>query len=48
MQEFMGSMAGFKNTCSDVAFTKLVEGVFTACSGKIIATNVIQEALETK
>ena len=45
MEEFMCALAEFKNTCSDAAFAKLVEGIFTACSGQIIASNVLKDAL---
>ncbi|KAG2441133.1 hypothetical protein HXX76_003985 [Chlamydomonas incerta] len=45
-QEFMCAMAEFRHTVSDEAFGRLVEGIFSACAGRAIASNVLREALE--
>ncbi|KAG2450305.1 hypothetical protein HYH02_004812 [Chlamydomonas schloesseri] len=47
-QEFMCAMAEFRHTVSDEAFGRLVEGIFSACAGRAIASNVLKEALEQK
>lgn len=47
-EEFMCAMAEFRNTVSDVAFTKLVQGIFDACTGHMIGSNVLRDALEQR
>lgn len=44
----MCAMAEFKNTVPDDVFTKLVQGIFDACTGRMISSNVLRDALEKK
>ena len=44
--EFLSSLDVFKHSVRDETFSKLVEGVFTACSGHVIDSNVLKEALQ--
>lgn len=44
--EFLNSLDVFKHSVRDEAFSKLVEGVFTACSGHVIESNVLKDALQ--